>query len=628
MPVLEASTNQARGLARYALRFMTRVQQAPQEPFVSERALRHAELFHADAALCGLSALALRCRAPTVLREEALSYARPEAEAAPEAGADAGPPCAPAGMARVFGHRAWVPAEKAVLANCAAVREWDSNGTVFGFHADSAVRQAGEFGHNDYYAAIVAAAAQRGLDGRAALHGFVLLDEVRGRLCESFSLKDRAIDHVLHGAIATAVSYGAILGASEEAIESAVGLVVAHHVPWRAIRGGDQLSDSKGASAAFAAETAVQAVHRAQRGFVGPGDVFRNPDAMFLRLSGDAAGEGAGTGAGGGATGATSPFTLHLADEGDDWAVSGMHFKLGVYEHQSAGALHALVSLLLHHAPLLLPDVDGAAAAAGAGAAAAQHSHIEKIVIQSYEPAYSIIGHPTKRTPTTRQSADHSMVFLVASLVAKALRSGAPGAGAGTGGRAGGRAGGGGGGGSEGVPGALEAAWDRWMLLPTDFSTPALRDPTVRALMAKVKFEHGGAEFDEGYPDGIPTRVVVVARAAPGKGAQVLDSGLVRYPAGHCRCGAEAFDSAAVLRAKMRKMARLATGGDGALAAAAEGGADAGGGEDDAAVERVLEKLERFGELEAGELPGCYDFADVTYTDQFDDSGIHRNDWL
>jgi hypothetical protein len=38
-------------------------------------------------------------------------------------------------------------------------------------------------------------------DGAFALKGMILLDEIRGRLAEVFSLKTYKIDHVVHGAI-------------------------------------------------------------------------------------------------------------------------------------------------------------------------------------------------------------------------------------------------------------------------------------------------------------------------------------------------------------------------------------------------------------------------------------------
>lgn len=44
----------------------------------------------------------------------------------------------------------------------------------------------------------------------------VLLDEIWGRLAESFSLKSYKIDHVVHGAIASLVVYGTLLEASPE----------------------------------------------------------------------------------------------------------------------------------------------------------------------------------------------------------------------------------------------------------------------------------------------------------------------------------------------------------------------------------------------------------------------------
>ena len=41
--------------------------------------------------------------------------------------------------------------------------------------------------------------------------------------------------------------------------------------------------------------------------------------------------------------------------------------------------------------------------------------------ITIYEPAFGIIGDPAKRDPRTRQSADHSMVYIIATLLRKAF---------------------------------------------------------------------------------------------------------------------------------------------------------------------------------------------------------------
>ena len=46
-----------------------------------------------------------------------------------------------------------------------------------------------------------------------------------------FGLREHCIDHTLHGAIASAATFGALIGASEGQIESAIGMTVSHYVP-------------------------------------------------------------------------------------------------------------------------------------------------------------------------------------------------------------------------------------------------------------------------------------------------------------------------------------------------------------------------------------------------------------
>merc|ERR1719362_1961433 len=327
------------------------------------------EQFHTDSVMCGISALALKTNAPTVLREEALAY--PDSNGA-----------------TVFGSAAKCAPEKAICANANAVREWDSNGTVFGYNPNIPGHTAGEFGHNDFYPVVLAAAQVTGkVDGKQALLAMIALDEIRGRLAEVFSLKSYKIDHVVHGAIASAAVYGALLDATVEQIESAIGMSVAHYIPFRAIRAGKQLSDSKGASAAISTEAAVLSMRRAMRGFVGPKDIFRNPESIFrffepttgTSASKDnvdiALGNKVRWGVG------PSPFNLVLTHSGGNFCIMGIHFKIGLYEHQSAGAIEGIIALLQKHQEILK---------AGVGA-------IDTINIVAYEPAFGIIGDPAKK---------------------------------------------------------------------------------------------------------------------------------------------------------------------------------------------------------------------------------------
>ena len=86
-------------------------------------------------------------------------------------------------------------------------------GTVFGYNQNIPGHQAGEFGHNDFYPVVLAAAevSPTPISGKQALRAMILIDEIRGRLAEVFSLKQYKIDHVVHGAIASAAVYGALL---------------------------------------------------------------------------------------------------------------------------------------------------------------------------------------------------------------------------------------------------------------------------------------------------------------------------------------------------------------------------------------------------------------------------------
>ena len=99
--VLPADTNQARGLAAYAIDFLSR------RPLpIDQGTLALLERFHLDSVGCGISALAAETNAPTVLRREALGIQ----------------PAAGTHGAVCFGSARRCLTERAVAANASAVR--------------------------------------------------------------------------------------------------------------------------------------------------------------------------------------------------------------------------------------------------------------------------------------------------------------------------------------------------------------------------------------------------------------------------------------------------------------------------------------------------------------------------
>jgi 2-methylcitrate dehydratase len=181
----------------------------------------------------------------------------------------------------------------------------------------------------------------------------------------------------------------------------------------------------------------------------------------------------------------------------------GMHFKIGLYEHQSAGAIQGLIQLLQRQ-PDLRRNPD----------------KIRQVRIRIYEPAFGIIGDPAKRDPQTRQSADHSMVYIISTLLRKAYE--------------------------------LDAAtWHDLMLLPIDYSEQAIHHPLTRRLMSRIVFEHGGSSFDAAYPDGIPTSIEITTQDG-----QQSSSGMVMYPEGHARCESDQLQE--LLDCKFERLAGAA----------------------------------------------------------------------
>ncbi|HJN66090.1 MAG TPA: hypothetical protein QF761_07800, partial [Pirellulales bacterium] len=135
------------------------------------------------------------------------------------------------------------------------------------------------------------------------------------------------------------------------------------------------------------------------------------------------------------------------------------------------------------------------------------------------EPAYGIICDPAKRNPKTRQTADHSMLFIVAALLEKAYR-------------------------------LQQAGWKELMLMPEDYSSERLQDATIRQRMDNIEIVHGGEPYDCKYPDGIPTSLEIEHTAVG-----TVSSGLVMYPMGHARNTSDSLGE--LLDTKFHRLAAL-----------------------------------------------------------------------
>jgi 2-methylcitrate dehydratase len=282
--VLKNDDNQPKKLAEYAITFMNSNQ------YISSEVYDKAKLFHTDSAICAATALALKAKPPTILRDSALRYYS-DHDQKPE----------DTRVAKVFGSDRYTCIEKAISANVSATHELNSNGFSLGYSLDDPERHsAGEIDHNSFYPVVIAAAHMNpSIDGKKALKAMILLDEIRGRLDETFNLLNYNLDHALFGGISSTVVYGALLGASAQQIEHALGILVANYTPWRAVRSGIyDLADSSGCSQAFTTEMGIMSMNRALDGLTGP----------KLELP---------------------PSDISVTTSGDKFSIMGMHFRFG-----------------------------------------------------------------------------------------------------------------------------------------------------------------------------------------------------------------------------------------------------------------------------------------------------------
>jgi 2-methylcitrate dehydratase len=166
--------------------------------------------------------------------------------------------------ARVFFSGELTTVDTAAFANSLMVRYLDFNDTYM----------AREGGHpSDTIAGTLAMADAVGLAGGDALLAMVVAFETVCALAEAESLSAHGIDHSLHVAIGSAVGACKVMNLSEEQTAHAVAMATASNVSLKVSRDG-QLSMWKSGSAANAAKGGVFCARLASMGMTGPGEVF------------------------------------------------------------------------------------------------------------------------------------------------------------------------------------------------------------------------------------------------------------------------------------------------------------------------------------------------------------------
>ena len=204
-------------------------------------------------------------------------------------------------------------------------------------------------------------------DGKAVLEAASLAYDVVGSLADAVSIRDRGWDHVTYISISAASGLANLMDMDVKKFENAISLSLNNSISMRQTRAGE-LSMWKGCTASDASRNAVFAALLASEGFTGPSPVFTGEMGFFKQVSGE--------------------FSLEL---GFGKVLRTMIKNFPVEYHAMSAAEVALN---------IRSKVKG---------------EIKRIDVETFQVAYSIIiKDPEKLRPRTRETADHSMPYIVA----------------------------------------------------------------------------------------------------------------------------------------------------------------------------------------------------------------------
>ena len=273
------------------------------------------------------------------------------------------------GGARAFGIERSLHPDAAVFANSVMIRFLDyndSHGSVVGI------------GHpSDYIPAAIAPLGENEIPGELVLRGILTGYEVFCRLTDATRLGVERIDHVLNGAVASAASAAVANGLSSEHTRHALSLAVTANLSLQATRLGT-LSMWKGCAAGNACRNGVFAAELAAAGVTGPDSPFTGRGGLFQ------------------VTGQEPDMRPLTASAGP--AILGCHVKRFPSGYFSQGAIEAALAVRA--------ELNGRIPIA--------------VEVGTFQFGKRVMaGDPEKWRPTTRETADHSIPYVVACALAR-----------------------------------------------------------------------------------------------------------------------------------------------------------------------------------------------------------------
>jgi 2-methylcitrate dehydratase len=334
--------------------------------------------------------------------------------------------------AAVWGSSTRASPEMAAFANGVAVRYLD--------HSDTYVSKSP--GHpSDVIAGLLAVAEAVGAPGGGVINAIALAYEVYCGFCDAVAAHTMGIDQATAAVLGAAAGAGRLLDLPRAAMANAIALALAPNLHLSNVRHGE-LSDWKGCAGPNGARNGVFAAFLAQDGFTGPSGVFDGAGGLWSILG---------------------ERDWRLPDASGVRKIEQSDIKTYPVCYHGASAVEAALGLRRR----------------------APWGDVRSVEVETYGLAVTrMAGDPSRWAPKTRETADHSLPFVVAVAL---------------------------------MDGALTTA---------SYAPERLGDSNVQALMQRVAVREA-ADLSTAYPDAAPARIRIDLASGGTETAEV------RFPRGH-----------------------------------------------------------------------------------------------
>jgi 2-methylcitrate dehydratase len=231
---------------------------------------------------------------------------------------------------------------------------------------------------SDIFPAALACCERARSNGKELIVGLVLGHEFEMRLCEAAfpGIRERGWHHATLTAFAAPIVAGRALHLTWEQIQHAIGISASRHCTLGAVTAG-KLTMMKNTVDPMATQSGVLAALLAEKGYTGPEHVIDGKEGLTHVFKPD--------------------WKVNLLTDGlgEGWRITQCGMKAFPTEALTHTAISAVLDLVKSND--LHPD------------------NVQKIQVRSLARAADILSDPSKYDPRTKETADHSLPYVIAA---------------------------------------------------------------------------------------------------------------------------------------------------------------------------------------------------------------------